>query len=260
MSGEITQLEYREEGAGSPLLILHGLFGSASNWARHARALSANHRVISVDLRNHGRSPHTARMDYLSMAADLLALLDRLELPTVQLLGHSMGGKVAMSVALTAPERVARLLVVDIAPRRYLGNQDRVLEALQALDLMPLGSRGEADRQLAATLPDAGLRAFLLTNLVQRDGNYAWRINLPAIAAGMAYLEGFPEFAGRTFSGPTRFVAGSASDYLRGDDEAVIHALFPDAEIRYVAGAGHWVHAEQPEAFLDEARPFLTGA
>lgn len=256
---QTVSLAFREEGSGPPLLILHGLFGSASNWARHARALAADLRVFSVDLRNHGRSPHALPMDYPAMAADLVALLDRLELPAVRLLGHSMGGKVAMTVALAHPERVARLLVVDIAPRRYRGQQAQVLEALQALDLGTVGSRSEADERLAATLPDPGLRAFLLTNLVQQAGSYAWRINLAAITAAIAELEDFPAGNSR-YTGPTRFVAGADSDYLRPADEPAILARFPGAEFHYVTGAGHWVHAEQPAAFLAVAQPFLVDA
>jgi pimeloyl-ACP methyl ester carboxylesterase len=256
---QTVSLAFREEGSGPPLLILHGLFGSASNWARHARALAADLRVFSVDLRNHGRSPHVARMDYPAMAADLGALLDRLELPAVRLLGHSMGGKAAMMLALAHPERVARLLVVDIAPRRYRGQQARVMAALQALDLDTLGSRGEADARLAASLPEPGLRAFLLTNLVQHGDGYAWRINLPAISAAIADLEDFPAGPER-YTGPTRFVAGAVSDYLRPADETAIRARFPAAEFDYVAKAGHWVHAEQPAAFFAAVHPFLVAA
>ncbi|HEY5719706.1 MAG TPA: alpha/beta fold hydrolase, partial [Gammaproteobacteria bacterium] len=183
------ELYYREEGSGAPLLVLHGLFGSSSNWARLARGLAAEFRVICADLRNHGRSPHAAGMSYPQMAADVVALLDRLRLDRVALLGHSMGGKVAMQVALNQPERVSRLLVADIAPRAYRGNQAIVLEALEALHLDSLASRREADERLAAQVPETGVRAFLLTNLTQEQGRFGWRINLPEIIDGIEAIE-----------------------------------------------------------------------
>ncbi|NCF11702.1 MAG: alpha/beta fold hydrolase, partial [Gammaproteobacteria bacterium] len=161
-------LNYREQGNGPALLILHGLFGSAANWGRIARELAADHRVIVADLRNHGASPHAPDTGYPAMAADVAALLERLSPDApVTLLGHSMGGKTAMRFALEHPGRVARLLVVDIAPRAYRGNQDDVVAALRRLDLDALPSRAAADARLAQWIPDPSLRAFLLTNLVQ---------------------------------------------------------------------------------------------
>jgi esterase len=186
-------LNYREQGNGPALLILHGLFGSAANWGRIARELAADHRVIVADLRNHGASPHAPDTGYPAMAADVAALLERLSPDApVTLLGHSMGGKTAMRFALEHPGRVARLLVVDIAPRAYRGNQDDVAAALRRLDLDALPSRAAADARLAQWIPDPSLRAFLLTNLVQAEGRLRWRINLPVLADGLAEIEAFP--------------------------------------------------------------------
>ena len=254
------ELSCREEGAGPPLLILHGLFGSAANWGRIARDLATDHRVLTVDLRNHGRSAHATGMTYPEMAADVVALIDRLDAGPVTLLGHSMGGKAAMRVALEYPERVVRLVVVDIAPRDYLGNQDEVFAALASLDITGTSRRADIDARLAPTLPDPALRAFLLTNLVQEQGALRWRINLPAIAAGIGDIEAFPVPGTASYGGPVQFVAGRDSDYLRPDDPDRIHALFPHAVIDWVDGAGHWVHAARPEAFLATVRRFLAGS
>ncbi len=253
-------LNYREQGSGPPLLILHGLFGSAANWGRIARELATDHRVITADLRNHGASPHAPDTGYPAMAADVAALLERVSPDApVTLLGHSMGGKTAMRFTLEHPGRVARLLVVDIAPRAYRGNQDAVIAALQRLDLDALPSRAAADARLAEWLPDPALRAFLLTNVVQAEGRLRWRINLPVLAAGLAEVEAFPVPDGARYDGPVRFIAGRDSDYLRDDDPERIHALFPNASLAWIEGAGHWVHAAQPDAFLAEVRGFLAG-
>jgi len=253
-------LSYREEGSGPPLLILHGLFGSGSNWGRIARELATDHRVLVADLRNHGRSPHAPGMSYAELAADVAALLDRLGTGPVTVVGHSMGGKTAMRLALEHPERVARLVVVDIAPRAYRGNQDGVLAALQALDLDGTTRRAEVDARLAAHLPDPSLRAFLLTNLELHEGAFRWRVNLPALVAGIDDIEAFPTDGLGSYAGPTLFLAGRESDYLQPDDPARIRTLFPHAELAWIDGAGHWVHAAQPDAFLAALRGFLAAA
>ncbi|MDX1593713.1 MAG: alpha/beta fold hydrolase [Gammaproteobacteria bacterium] len=252
-------LNYREQGSGPPLIILHGLFGSAANWGRIARDLATDHRVIVADLRNHGASPHADDAGYPAMAEDIAELVGCVspdEPPT--LLGHSMGGKTAMRFALEHPGRVARLIVVDIAPRAYRGHQDGVFDALCALDLDGLGSRAEADARLADRLPDPGLRAFLLANLQQADGRLRWRVNLPVLAARLADIEGFPVPDGARYDGPVQFIAGRDSDYLKSGDEETIRELFPRAGITWIEGAGHWVHAAQPAAFLEAVRDFLA--
>ena len=255
----MVELEYRDTGSGPGVLLLHGLFGSANNWSRHARELAATHRVITPDLRNHGRSPHAAGMDYRELADDVLALLPRLGLESVALVGHSLGGKVAMTCALQAPESVRRLMVVDIAPRRYPARQSEVFSALQSLELQSLQDRADADRRLAPRITEPEVRAFLLTNLVQGADGYGWRMNLAELAAHAETIEGFPRFDA-PYPGPVLFVRGSDSDYLDPDDDGdPIAALFPSARIETIDGAGHWVHAERPEAFAERLRAFVDG-
>ena len=253
------ELSYREQGAGEPLVILHGLFGSGTNWGRIARDLATDHRVIVADLRNHGRSPHAPGMTYPEMAADVAELIERVAPGgrPVMLLGHSMGGKAAMRAALEYPQLVARLMVVDIAPRGYRGNQDTVLSALHHIDLSTLDSRAAVDARLAEWLPDPALRAFLLTNLVQEQGVLRWRVNLPALSLGIDDIEAFPVPPGARFDGPVQFIAGHDSNYLEAEDPALIRQLFPRAEIDWIDGAGHWVHAARPIAFLASVRRFL---
>jgi pimeloyl-ACP methyl ester carboxylesterase len=252
-------LYYREFGAGTPLIILHGLFGSGTNWQTVARQLSERYHVYTPDQRNHGRSPQLAAMDYPGMATDLSAFIAAHALATVHLVGHSMGGKVAMVYALEHPERVRSLTVVDIAPVRYAPSFESLIHALQAIPLAQIKSRSEADAALAVSVEDAALRQFLLQNLVVRDGVYHWRINLDAIAANVELLLGFPDFPPETvYVGPTLFIAGARSNYIRDGDWHAILGRFPDATLRTIPDAGHWPHAEQPERFIETLRGFLA--
>jgi esterase len=247
-----------ELGAGPPLAILHGLFGSSRNWRAIAQALAARHRVLAFDARNHGASPWAATMSYEAMAADLGAALAARGIAHATLLGHSMGGKTAMTSALTRGDTVERLIVVDIAPVVYPQHHLGLVRAMQALDLGAVTRRGDADRALAAAVPDPAERAFLLQNLVFDDGRPRWRLNLAAIDREMPRLVGVPEVApGTVYSGPALVIAGACSPYVRPEHEAAIGALFPGAAIARIAGAGHWVHAEQPEAFLKAVEAFL---
>ena len=249
----IVPLAAVEYGAGPPLAILHGLFGSSRNWASMAQRLAAHHRVIAIDLRNHGASPWAETMDYREMADDVRATLQARGYDRFALLGHSMGGKVAMTAALDHGAAVERLIVADIAPIL-----DRV-KAMRGLDLDNIKRRSEADAALAPAIPDAAERAFLLQNLVLQDGQASWRLNLEAIEREMPRLVGFPAIqAGRTYDGPSLFVAGDRSDYLRPEHEPVIRRLFPKAEIANIDNAGHWLHAEQPAAFLAVVEAFLN--
>lgn len=253
---ETVELAHRRLGAGPPVVFLHGLFGSGRNWLGIAKALSPRFDVILADLRNHGDAPWNPDAGYEALAADVAALLDRLELPRVRLVGHSMGGKAAMVLALTAPERVERLVVVDIAPVNYGPGLDGLLESMRALDLRDITRRADADRALAPAVPDPAVRAFLLQNLEPRDGRLAWRLNLDALAAAMPVIRGFPDLpTSAAFAGRTCLIRGESSDYVRPDHEPVIRRLFPNADLHTVAGAGHWVHAERTEAFLE----VLTG-
>jgi len=252
------ELAYTETGEGPPLVILHGLFGSSRNWASVARRLGETHRVFAVDLRNHGASPWAETMDYGEMAEDVRAFLARHGLAGATVMGHSMGGKTAMRLALEHGRDVGRLIVVDIAPVAYAHTHQPFVEAMRAVDLATAGRRADVDRQLQAAIPEAAMRGFLLHNLVSEDGRLNWRINLAALAANMNTLIGYPEdLAGLTYDGPTHFLSGAASDYVRKAHHGRIRDLFPKAEIDSIPEAGHWVHAEQPAVFLERVRSIL---
>ena len=245
-----------------PLVIVHGLFGSARNWGAIARRLGDRGPVLVPDLRNHGESGHLARHRYPDLAADLAETLA--EAAPFDIAGHSMGGKTAMWLALTRPDMVRRLLVADIAPVAYGHTQIGLVQAMMAMDLTGLdGQRAEADKRLAVAVPDAGVRAFLLQSLALREGPARWRLNLPALAAEMGHVTGWPAPpAGARFEGPTLFLSGGASDYVLPEHRGAIRALFPAARFAKMPGAGHWLHAERPRevegvfrAFFDAAAP-----
>ena len=242
-----------------PLAILHGLFGSGRNWASIAQHLAGRRPVIAFDLRNHGSSAWAGGMQYGEMAEDVLAMLEERGYRRSALLGHSMGGKAAMLAAVRDPDMVERLVVVDIAPVSYPPHHLGMARAMRALDLTGIERRGEADAALAAAVPDAADRGFLLQNLVFDPGP-RWRLNLEAIERQMPTLAAFPAVpAEAVYRGPTLFVAGGHSDYLLPEHEPVIHRLFPQARIARIPDAGHWVHAEQPQAFLEIVEAFLAG-
>lgn len=253
------ELEFRREGDGPPIVVLHGLFGSSRNWASVSKTLASRFQILSLDLRNHGGSPWSDGMGYPDMAEDVVAFLDRAGLESAVVLGHSMGGKVAMTLALTRPERVDALAVVDIAPAAYRGTLEAYAQAMMSLDLTRAARRGEVDVMLAERVPDPVVRAFLLQNLDRADDGFAWRLNLPALLSAMDELSGFPaSLGGKAFDGPCCFIAGGLSDYLRPEHGPRIETFFPKAEIRRVAGAGHWVHAEAPMAFVETLDAFLA--
>ncbi len=255
------QLAYETQGAGSPLLILHGLFGSARNWTAVAKHLADSYRVYHVDLRNHGNSPHADSMTYDEMAADVRGFILEQGLTGAAIVGHSMGGKTAMTLALRHADLIGPLAVVDIAPTAYQPHHAELIAAMQATDLSGLQRRAEADARLAQRIADAGLRAFLGLSLMPAGSGFSWQFNLPAIAANLGALSGFPEFEpGETFAGATLFVIGALSNYVRPQHHATIHARFPKAEIAAIAGASHWVHAEQRDAFVARLREFLQSA
>jgi esterase len=244
--------------AGPPVLILHGLLGSARNWTSIAKELAGTHRVFALDLRNHGRSPWAGTMSFDEMAGDVAAFIERHGLGAVTLIGHSLGGKVAMRLALTRPELIGRLVVVDVAPVAYAHSFAPFVEAMLQVDLAAVTRRSDAELQLQGAVPDAVMRNFLLQNLVKTDAGFVWRVNLEALAANMAELLGFPTPASdAAYVGPTLFIAGGRSKYVQPEHRPLIERLFPSAEHVVIPGAGHWLHAERPAEFLAHVRRFL---
>ena len=254
----MTTLAHAEYGDGPPVVVLHGLFGSARNWAGIAKRLAARRRVLTLDLPNHGDSPWSAAMDYASMADAVRAFITERGLEAPAVLGHSMGGKVAMALALSHAGAVGSLIVVDVAPIAHATTMMAYVEAMRGLDLAGKEPRAEVDADLAATVADARVRAFLLHNLVAHGDGLRWRLNLDAIAAGMEAISGFPEFAdGTQYAGRALFVTGAESGSVRPEHEAAIGARFPRAEMIEIAGTGHWVHADRPDAFTEAVAGFL---
>jgi len=252
------RLNVIEAGQGAPLVLLHGLFGSARNWGAVQKALAHDYRVVAQDLRNHGASPHAPDMDYAAQAADVAETLAAIGVERAVVLGHSMGGKAAMMLALTRPELVERLIIADIAPRPYPPALRAVVAALQALPLQASLTRQEADQALRGAVPEAPIRSFLLQNLRFETAPPSWRIGLAAIAAAMPEIEGFAPPPGAQFEGPALAMAGALSPYIRTEDHAAFRALFPRISFVSIPRAGHWLHAENPEGFLAELRGFLS--
>lgn len=242
-----------------PLIIAHGLYGSGRNWGVIARRLADIRDVVAVDMRNHGASPRSSSHSYADLAADLAEIARDID-PAggVDLLGHSMGGKAAMHLALTNGAAIRRLIVADIAPVAYDHDQSRHIHAMRALDLEGLTSRGEADRRLAATVDDPALRAFFLQSLdLKAEGGPVWRLNLDVLEAEMPRIVGWPGTAG-VFGSPTLFLTGADSTYVRPEHRDTIRELFPKARFARLPGAGHWLHADKPREFEEAARVFLT--
>ncbi len=244
------------DGEGIPLVVVHGLFGSADNWRSHVKAWQASRRVIAVDLRNHGRSPHAEGMGYDAMAEDLIALLDRLEIPRTHLLGHSMGGKVVMSLARLAPERVASLIVADIAPQAYGHDHDTVFAGLRHLEAGQPANRREADDLLGEYVKERAVRLFLATNLERAEaGGLRLRLGLDEIQSDYETIMGPPAGEG-SYEGPSLVLRGARSHYVTDEMLPALRAVLPRAEV-VTLDAGHWLHAEQPEAFRDAVDAFL---
>jgi pimeloyl-ACP methyl ester carboxylesterase len=249
-----------EAGRGDPpLVLLHGLFGSARNFGTVQREFAGRRRTIALDLRNHGASQHDGDMRYATMAADVLHTLERLDALPAILLGHSMGGKVAMRAALEQPEAVARLIVADIAPAPYPPHLRPTAEAMASLPLVPGMTRAQADASLAQAVPEAAMRAFLLQNL-QLGTRPGWRIGLAEIIAAFAEIEAWEAPEDARYTGATLVIAGAASNYIRPAHRPVIRALFPNARLVTLKNAGHWLHAENPTGFIAVVEAFLTPA
>lgn len=249
-------------GSGPRVVVLHGLFGSGKNWTQVAKALSSQYRVTMVDLPNHGRSGWTDEFGYVETAdrlADQLAAATEGE--PVNLVGHSMGGKVAMVTALRHPEQVRRLVVVDVAPVRYdrLSGFERYVAAMRGVDLTTTPDRASADAALRAAVPDGRVRGFLLQNLRREPGGPGWRwqLNLAVLGDHLADIGDWPQLHADPYPGPVLWIAGGDSDYVTPEYAPAMRALFPRVQLVTVKKSGHWVHAEQPDTFVAAIRAFV---
>ncbi|MDA0240469.1 MAG: alpha/beta fold hydrolase [Proteobacteria bacterium] len=252
-------LNFIETGDGPALVILHGLFGSSRNWTSIAKNLGANYRVIAVDLPNHGASPWLDDLSYPAMADAVADFMAGQTLRDVTLLGHSMGGKTAMTLAHRHGHMLDALIVADIAPVAYARDGENLgyLEAMRAVPVDQLARRGDAETYLMDAVPDPGLRGFFLQNLIQEDGKFRWLINLEGLRDGMETLRGFPEPA-EPHHGKSLFIAGGQSVFIRPHHNDTIREQFPNARIAVMEHAGHWLHAEDPVGFTEAVRQFLS--
>jgi esterase len=251
------RLFVREYGSGFPVVILHGLYGSGENFRSFAEGLSGEYRVILPDVRNHGLSPHAFGMNYRVIAQDVALTLDDLEISCCHLIGHSLGGKAAIEFALEFPSRVDKLVAVDIAPKSYKPRDPEVLPALKALNLSSFSTRQSIEETLSSSVPDRRVRLFLMKNIVRGSaGTFTFRIGLDEIEAGYTDIWGAID-GGRSFPGNVLFLRGGGSDFVEDGDEYLIREFFPNAEIRTIPQAGHWVQVDQPEEFASAVRDFF---
>jgi pimeloyl-ACP methyl ester carboxylesterase len=251
------RLNFQVQGDGFPLIILHGFLGSLDNWRSISKRLSSSCKVYSIDLRNHGQSPHSEIMSYPIMGDDLREFLDEHQIFEADMLGHSMGGKVAMQFALEHPARVAKLIVVDIAPKDYPPSQRSLLQALRDVKLQTFRSFGEIDAALAPAVRSPVLRQFLLKNLARDAGTFRWKISLDALIKN--YDELTKNIVVREpFNKPTLFIRGEQSKYIQDEDLTIIKQLFPQAQISTIPNAGHWVHSDASSEFLQIVNGFLA--
>lgn len=251
------KLNYKQLGEGFPLLILHGLFGSLDNWITLSRQFSSTYSVFIIDARNHGRSPHNDVSDYPSMVEDLLEFITDHSIEQAHIIGHSMGGKTAMSFTLKYPEKVGKLVVADMAMKTYSGHHDEVIKAMQEVPISEIKNRSEAEEILSVRIKELGVRQFLLKNIDRKeDGSYAWKINLPVLVK--EYPKILMEVKGiNPVQNEVLFIRGDKSDYLKDKDFTSAKLYFPNATLETIEGAGHWIHAEQPGLFFNSVSSFL---
>jgi len=253
------KLHYKISGEGTPLIILHGLFGTLDNWGSQVATLEQHFQIISVDLRNHGQSPHHEHMNYDVMANDVIELMNDLHIDQAHIIGHSMGGKVAMQLAINNVERVDKLIIVDISPVAYPVHHQQIIEGLLSIDLETLKSRNDADKQLAQYESDLGIRAFLLKNLYRNEQKkFTWRANIHVIKEEYNNISDAPSHTTKEkFTGPTLFIKGNNSAYIQMAHKSCIDELFTNVSFKLIEGAGHWPHAEKPKIFSSIIRKFL---
>lgn len=250
-------LYYTSIGQGEALLILHGLFGSSRNWQSLSKLLAEDFKVIAVDLRNHGDSFHDPQMNYQLMATDVDILMDRLDLQSAHVLGHSMGGKVAMTLCHRHPERIRKLIIADIAPITYFHDYDDLIEPILSMDLSRINKRKQADEWLSSAIPDQRIRLFLLQNLVIKQGMAMWKLNWPVLQQSMPKLTGFEDISSWRISASSLILRGALSDYVSESSWEQIQQHFNDVQMFTLQGAGHWLHAEQPECFYQAVINFI---
>lgn len=251
------KLFYREYGHGQPVIIMHGIFGSSDNWLTQAKLLSPHYHVYTIDLRNHGQSPHSDEFSYPVMVEDLREFVDEHGLRDAIILGHSMGGKVAMNFALAYPDKLQKLIVVDIAPKPYNLEHYVILDGLKAIPIETVASRNEADEVLATYVPEPDVRQFLLKNLQRKtEGGFTWKLNLPVIDKNLSNIGLDLQYPGK-FEKPTLFIRGGRSKYITDADMKRIREVFPKAELATL-DTGHWVQAEKPQEFVGEVMNWLN--
>ena len=238
------------------MFILHGLFGSSDNWVSFGKQLTDHYQIIIPDMRNHGRSPHSDHWEYAFMADDINKLANKLEFETITILGHSMGGKTGITFAEKFPEKLEKLIVADIAPRKYAIRHRTILEGLISIDLKDLDSRNDADDQLIPYIPEMSLRQFLLKNLDRDKHGFKWKLNLKIINDHLENV-GLATYPEKVIDTPTLFIRGINSDYISDDDIMEIREYFSDVRTESIGNAGHWLHAEQPKAFYATVKEFL---
>lgn len=253
------KLFYRNYGSGEPVIILHGLFGISDNWVTHAKRLAEKYQVFVPDLRNHGQSPHSSTFNYYAMVDDLREFMKENALEKAMIIGHSMGGKVAMNFALEHPYMVQKLMVVDISPRAYNTRSvhEDIIAAMQSVNFDEVDYRQDVDEKLRDHVKSQRIRWFILKNLHRLNrGRLAWRINIDGIAENMENIAAGLVYKG-AYPGPVMFVRGSESDYIKEDDEEHILKYFPNATIENIEGAAHWVHADAPDELCDLLSSFF---
>ncbi|UTM58253.1 alpha/beta fold hydrolase [Photobacterium sp. CCB-ST2H9] len=251
-------LHYQIQGQGQTVVLIHGLFGSADNLGILARSLKDTCQVISVDLRNHGRSPHSEHFTYQEMAQDVLDVLNQLDIENFTVIGHSMGGKVAMTMAALAAERIKSLIVLDMAPVAYhVHRHENVFAGLQAVNNQTVTSRKDAEHYLALHVEEAGVRQFLLKSLYKADEGFRWRFHVEALIANYSTIMGWETIS--PFTGPTLFIKGQNSEYIQPEHREAIMGQFPNAKAHMVTNTGHWLHAEKPETVNRIILNFLQG-
>ncbi|MBC7476354.1 MAG: alpha/beta fold hydrolase [Candidatus Sericytochromatia bacterium] len=250
------KLNYRIFGDGQPMIILHGLFGSSDNWLTIGKKFAEKYSVYLLDLRNHGLSPHNDNHEYQTMTDDLNEFIIDHGLENIILLGHSMGGKVSMNFAINYPDKVDKLIIVDISPKKYQHDNLLLIEAMLSLDIKAISSRDQAEKFLSEKIPDKSTRLFLLKNLYRKDDlSFAWRLNLNALKQNIITIE--DSAIENIFLKKTFFLQGENSKYITDSDYPLIKKLFPNSIIKKISGAGHWLHAEKPEIVFNEINMFL---